>query len=83
MIEEIILLLPWLIPIFIWESFLKGFALWKSGRNKQPIWFVCIFLFNTLGILPILYLFLFQKNGNTEKLKNQSIKKTNTSLKKK
>ncbi len=71
MIEEIILLLPWLIPIFIWESVLKGFALWKSGRNKQPIWFVFIFLFNTLGILPLLYLFLFQKKGNTEKLKNQ------------
>jgi Family of unknown function (DUF5652) len=47
--------------IFIWEAVWKGIALWKSGKNKQLAWFVCIFIFNTVGILPIIYLLFFQK----------------------
>lgn len=39
----------------------KAIALWKSGRNNQVVWFVCLFIFNTAGILPILYLLFFQK----------------------
>jgi hypothetical protein len=45
----------------VWEAVWKGIALWKSGRNNQIAWFVCILIFNTLGILPIVYLALFQK----------------------
>ena len=45
----------------LWEAVWKGIALWKSGRNNQIEWFVCILIFNTLGILPIIYLALFQK----------------------
>lgn len=47
--------------IVVWETVWKGIALWKSGKNKQLPWFVCIFIFNTLGILPIVYLLFFQK----------------------
>jgi len=42
----------------IWELVWKGFALWKAARNNHAVWFVCIFIFNTLGILPIIYLLL-------------------------
>ena len=45
----------------IWEIVWKGLALWKSARNRSPIWFIVILLTNTLGILPILYIFLFSK----------------------
>ena len=31
-----------------------------SGRTA---WFVCIAIFNTVGILPILYILFFQKTG--------------------
>lgn len=47
--------------ICVWEAVWKGIALWKSGKNRQMPWFVCIFIFNTLGILPIIYLLFFQK----------------------
>lgn len=47
--------------ITIWELIWKGIALWKCGRNNQPIWFVFILLINSIGILPILYLLFFQK----------------------
>ena len=53
-------------PIFIaiiiclatFDAVLKAIALWKSGRRNQLDWFICIFIFNTCGILPIIYLIL-------------------------
>ncbi|MGD0353329.1 MAG: DUF5652 family protein [Dehalococcoidia bacterium] len=50
----ILLLVLWTLP---W----KGVALWKSAGNKQLAWFVCIFIFNTLAILEIIYIFGFSK----------------------
>ncbi len=47
--------------IMIWSIFWKFFGLWKSARNNSPIWFVIIALTNTLGIIPILYIYLFSK----------------------
>jgi len=49
-----------LLPLMIWEAVWKGIALWKAGRHGQLTWFVCIFIFNTIGILPIVYLLFFQ-----------------------
>jgi len=42
----------------ICELILKGFALWKAGRNNHKAWFVCIFIINTAGVLPLIYLLL-------------------------
>lgn len=50
-----------LIPLMIWDLIWKGLGLWRSARNEQTAWFVCILLINTLGILPIVYLLFFQK----------------------
>jgi len=47
-----------IIILAIWELVWKGLALWKSARNNHSGWFVCVLIFNTLGILPILYLLL-------------------------
>lgn len=35
---------------------LKGIALWRAGNNAHKVWFVCMFIFNTAGILEIVYL---------------------------
>ena len=48
--------------VAIWEMIWKGIALWKTGRNNHMSWFLAIFIFNTAGILPIIYLVFFQKN---------------------
>jgi methionyl-tRNA synthetase len=61
----------WLIPLLIWEAVWKAIGLWKSGTQKQLAWFICIFVFNTAGILPIIYLAYFQK----KKIKRNKIKK--------
>jgi hypothetical protein len=49
-----------LILVF-WEVFWKGIALWKAARNSQKYWFVALLILNTAGILPILYIFIFQE----------------------
>ena len=45
----------------IWSLFWKGLALWKSARNDERYWFVGLLVINTMGILEILYLFVFAK----------------------
>ena len=45
----------------IWESVWRFIALWKAGRNNELAWFICIAIFNTAGILPIIYLLLSKK----------------------
>ena len=45
----------------IWTLPWKGFALWKSARRGDGIWFVILLLVNTLAILEILYIFIFSE----------------------
>jgi methionyl-tRNA synthetase len=52
-----------LVILGIREMVWKGIALWKAGTKKQMAWFICMFIFNTAGILPILYLIFRQKKG--------------------
>lgn len=55
--------------IFIFlDLILKGFGCFKAARNNQVNWFVAILIFNTGGILPLLYLKFFQKDKNKETL---------------
>jgi len=52
----------WLLAVvFTWSAIWKGIALWKSARNNHLFWFVLILLINTIGILEILYVFVFSK----------------------
>ncbi|MBI2151432.1 hypothetical protein HYU21_01755 [Candidatus Woesearchaeota archaeon] len=53
--------LIWLFPVVLWEGIWKVIALWKAGRNNQLGWFIAVLVFNTVGILPIIYIFFFQK----------------------
>ncbi|MGB8370215.1 MAG: DUF5652 family protein [Limisphaerales bacterium] len=50
-----------IIPLAIWDGVWKLIAMWKSARHDQLAWFICLAIFSTVGILPILYLLLFQK----------------------
>lgn len=56
-----VLFTPLIVFIILWSAVWKGIALWKCGRNNQLVWFVVLFILNTAGILPIIYLVFFQK----------------------
>jgi hypothetical protein len=45
----------------VWDGVWKVIAMWKSARHEQLGWFICLAVINTVGILPILYILLFQK----------------------
>jgi hypothetical protein len=47
--------------IVIWTLYWKGMALWKSARNSEKWWFIALLLINTIGILEILYIYVFSK----------------------
>lgn len=52
----------WLIFVIIaalWTIPWKGVALWKSSKNGHKIWFIVLFLINTLALLEIIYIFFF------------------------
>jgi len=45
-----------IILLIVWSAIWKGLALWKSAKLKQKTWFIIMFIFNTAGILEIIYL---------------------------
>ena len=49
--------------IAIWTLVWKGMALWKAAKEGSKGWFVVLLLVNTLGILEILYLYVFSKKS--------------------
>jgi methionyl-tRNA synthetase len=67
---------PWLLVIImIWSMAWKLAALWKSARKGSLIWFIVLALVNTVGILEILYIFLFSEMGKEMKPKKKKSKK--------
>ena len=52
---------PLFVVLILWSLFWKGLALWHAGRRGQSWWFVILLIFNTVGILEIIYLFAIAK----------------------
>lgn len=47
--------------VMLWSIFWKGMALWKAARAGSKPWFVALLVVNTVGILEILYIYVFSK----------------------
>lgn len=47
--------------IYIWSLCWKLAALWKSARKGSIVWFIILAVVNTIGILEILYIFIFSE----------------------
>lgn len=55
----------WLIlALALWDGVWKALAMYRAGVNRSPGWFIALLLLNTVGVLPILYLFVFGKKKN-------------------
>lgn len=57
----ILLIAAWSLP---W----KGVALWRAVKKDDTKWFIALLVINSLAILDILYIFIFNKRKSLEKL---------------
>ena len=69
----------WMYPVLIWTISWKAVGAWKAAKKEHLVWFIAFFVFNTFGILPIVYLLFFQKMNSY--VKSKKIIKKNTSKK--
>ncbi|MDP2855842.1 MAG: DUF5652 family protein [bacterium] len=52
----------WIMLLMVlWTLPWKGVALWKAAHLEKKWWFIALLIINTLGILEILYIFVFSK----------------------
>ena len=66
--EEFLIQNQWIILLVIlWTLPWKGVALWKAAKNDHKWWFIAFLVINTLGILEILYIFVFGKRKTIPK----------------
>ena len=60
--EQFLIENQWIILlVLLWTMPWKGVALWKAARLKDKWWFIALLVINTLGLLEILYIFVFSK----------------------
>ena len=50
-----------LILIILWTIPWKGYALWRAAKRNHKWWFIILLVVNTVGILEIVYIFLFDR----------------------
>ena len=69
--------------ILIWIVVWKGLALWKAARKGSGVWFIVLLVINTMGILEMLYIYIFSEiklgDGKMGKTKVNKVKKKNVS----
>jgi len=51
--------------LIVWAGVWKAIALWKAARNNHLGWFIALCVVNTLGILEILYIYIWGKKQDT------------------
>ncbi len=57
----------WLIMLLmLWSLVWKGIALWKAARNQSKPWFIILLIVNTIGLLEILYIFVFSPKNKSK-----------------
>jgi methionyl-tRNA synthetase len=57
-----------LIFVLIWSIVWKGIALWKAARNGQKVWFIVLFILNTVGLLELIYVLIVAKRSQQPKV---------------
>lgn len=53
--------IAFIIVAIFWSLIWKGIALWKAARDNDLVWYIILLIFNTVGILEIIYIFVFSK----------------------
>ncbi len=61
---------PMVVILMLWSLFWKAWALWIAARRGEKVWFGAMIVVNTMGVLEILYIYVFSKDKAPEVLKN-------------
>lgn len=48
--------------LIAWSLVWKGIGLWKAARRDRMWWYIAMLVLNTVGILPIIYIFAVAPN---------------------
>jgi hypothetical protein len=56
--------------ISLWTLVWKIYASWNASKKGQKGWFVAIIVFNTLGILDMIYIFAILKKSLKQVIKD-------------
>jgi len=51
-----------IVLLAILDAVLRLIAMWQAAGRKQVAWYVCLGIFSTLGILPLVYLLTHREN---------------------
>lgn len=62
-----------LFPLILWSLVWKGLTLWTVARRGQAGWFIFFLIFNTAGVVEIIYLLL--TGGFDELASREQVKK--------
>ncbi len=61
--------IAWLLPLIIGDSILRGYSLWKASQSSRKYWFIALFIVNSLGLLPLIYLIFIDRKKLTHEKK--------------
>ena len=56
----------WLGPLILLDLIAKAFGLWYAARREERVWFIALLVVNSLGLLPLIYLFLIARIQDKE-----------------
>jgi len=59
--------MPTFIVLVVWATIWKGLALWRAAKKNSRVWYIILLVFNTLGILEIIYLYLISSAKSDQK----------------
>ena len=51
--------LYWILPLMAIDGVLKLIALWRAARKDHIYWFIALFILNSAGVLPLIYLLIY------------------------
>jgi len=71
--QHVVLFTVIVIIVSVWSAVWKAIALWKSAKKNNLAWFIVFCVVNLVGILEILYIFVFSKHH--EKPNEKPVKK--------
>lgn len=62
---------PWwfvigFLVLMLWTMVWQGIGLWYAAKHQQKGWYIALFVLNTLGLLPIIYLIWFKPRERQE-----------------